>query len=645
MNYKSSIINPQPYGLFEEELDVLRPDDQLPLIEWLETNYILEGGTAAIEGPWSREYTPYFAEPAEWLSDSTTREIWMTCCSQSGKTTFGTGFVGYITAVAPGPTLLVMPTKPDVQSRVESRIRPMFRANPDLLRHVRGRDRNIFIGKQTVMDHMNLYIGWPTTAQALADKPVCNEVLDEVGKFPPFVGEEADPISLLRKRQRWFKGRSKLLATSTPVTAGDMFDSNWSMGDRCQWWVPCPACGTWHRFDWWRGEDLYNLVIEKKADGDWHKPAVYERGLYCWYECPACHAHWNDDDRWKAVCAGRWIPGACELDKDGRLSGEAPATVYRSIRVHALMLHPMVESIGSLAAEWVRAVQAREAGNIQPFKDFWNSQLAMPWQEKKAVTEIEILKRHVGSYPKAKVPPGVAMLTAGIDVQLDHVYIAVLGWGYLGQWWSIFEERIETGPTDRVENLQKLEPYLVMRFELLEDPSHVMRIALAAIDRQYNSETVDAFCCHYAGLLPVIPVMGDDRLAKQPWRVGAAAGGRLKRYDLNVTMYKDALWRGYFEAIDPGPGYGHLHRDTQYWVLEQLTSETKDIERRGDRIVWVGWTVKQGRANHLWDCHVYARAAAEIRGLWSLPDPSAEGKPEVPLPGRPVGRRPIRTKY
>ena len=230
-NHKSEIRRLRVLPLQDEELDILRPRQRPPLIEWLETNYILEGGTAAIEGPWSREYTPYFVEPAEWLSDSTTREIWASCCSQSGKTTFSTGFVGYITDVAPGPTLLIMPTKPDVQNRVEARIRPMFRANEDLLHHVRGRDRNIFIGKQTVMDHMNLYIGWPTTAQALADKPVCYVLPDEVGKFPPFVGEEADPISLMRKRQRWFKGRSKLLATSTPVTQGDMFDENWSRGD------------------------------------------------------------------------------------------------------------------------------------------------------------------------------------------------------------------------------------------------------------------------------------------------------------------------------------------------------------------------------------------------------------------------------
>jgi len=629
----------KPLGLLEEELDIVAPRQRASFIDWMQTKYILEGGTAAIEGPWSAEYTPYFIEPAEWLSDSTTREVWVFACSQSGKTTFGTGWIGYIAEVSPGPTLLIMPTKPDVQNRVESRIRPMFRANDDLIRHVGGRVRNIFIGKQTVMDHMNLYIGWPTTAQALADKPVCYIEADEVGKFPPFVGEEADPISLMRKRQRWFKGRSKLLGMTTPVSEGDMSDQEWSKGDCCEYWVACIHCHKWHQLSWW------NVKIDKKEDGSWYASSVYDRGGRARYVCPKCGALWTEDDRWRAVCGGKWVPGALELDDDGNLIGKAAATSYRSIRIHALMLHPMVETVKSLTVEWVNAQRAKSAGNIQPLKDFWNSQLARPWREDKATTDIEILKKHIGRYPRGKLPASVQMLTAGIDVQLDHVYFRVLGWGYLAQFWSIFEQRIETGPTDKVENLKKLLPFLAMKFPRMEDENIVVRIAMAAIDRQYNTEAVDAFCVHCAGLLPIVPVAGDDKLSKQAWRVGAAAGGRLKRYDLNVTMFKDALYRGYFEATAAGPGYGHLHCETEFIVLEHLTSEKKAIERKGERIVAIRWVLKKEHVpNHYWDCDVYARAAAEIRGLWALPDP-AEKRIEEPPPGKPVGRRPIRTKY
>jgi len=625
--------------LTEEEADILKPRARPAFIDWLTNNYQLEGGTAAIEGPWSAEYTPYFREPAEWLNDTTTREVWVYACSQSGKTTFGTGFVGYIVDVAPGPTLLIMPTKPDVQNRVEARIRPMFRANEDLLRHVRGRDRNIFIGKQTVMDHMNLYIGWPTTAQALADKPVCYVLPDEVGKFPAFVGEEADPISLMRKRQRWFKGRSKLLGMTTPVTIGDLSDENWGRGDRCQWWVPCPKCGKWHQIEW------ENVIIERPGEKRWYAENTYKKGSHCWYQCPVCKARWSEDERWKAISVGRFVPAGCKIDERGEIAGPIEAASYRSCRIHALMLHPMIETVGSLVAEFSAAIRSRDAGNIQPYKDFVNSQLARPWREEQAVPEIEIVKRHIGKYPKGKIPPGVQMLTAGIDVQLDHVYLRVIGWGYLGEFWSIFEQRVETGPTDRLENLVKVLDYLVMRFELMADTNKIMRIAMGAIDRQYNAEQVDAFCIKSAGIIPVIPVAGDDKLQRQNWQVGKTAGGLMKLYRLNVTSYKDALYRSYFEAAAPGPGYGHLHADTEYVVLQHLSSEKKTIQRVAGRIKWIGWVPKtDGLANHYWDCDVYARAAADIAGLWALGDPSKK-KQEIPIPGRPIGRRPIRTKY
>ena len=256
--------------ILAEEAELLRPRQRPPFVDWMEANYILQGGTAAIDGPWSREYTPYFVPIAEWLSDTVTREVWVYSCSQSGKSTFGTGWKGYIVDASPGPLLSVMPTKDDVKNRVEARIRPMFEANEGLLRHVSGqRVKNIFIGKQTVLDNMIMYIGWPTTPAATADKPICYLDLDEFCKYPPYVGDEADPYNLLRKRLRWFKGRSKIFAASTPGIEDSAGDQEWKRGDCCEWWVPCPKCGKWHQIAW------ENVQIDR-----FKAPAAPERSPY-----------------------------------------------------------------------------------------------------------------------------------------------------------------------------------------------------------------------------------------------------------------------------------------------------------------------------------------------------------------------------
>jgi phage terminase large subunit GpA-like protein len=127
-------------------------------------------------------------------------------------------------------------------------------------------------------------------------------------------------------------------------------------------------------------------------------------------------------------------------------------------------------------------------------------------------------------------------------------------------------------------------------------------------------------------------------------------GAKFFRYDLNVDTYKDRLYRLYYLSQAPGPGYGHLHRDTSAEVIDQLTAEEKVIISRGRKRLAV-WQPKKGRRdNHYWDCDVYATAAAELAGFLGLPpledfeqQVQAEARPSRPSPA-PTNRK-IRTHY
>jgi len=56
-NRQSQIENSQfrVLPLQAEERDILRPRARPALIDWLSNNYMLAGGTAAIEGYWNRK--------------------------------------------------------------------------------------------------------------------------------------------------------------------------------------------------------------------------------------------------------------------------------------------------------------------------------------------------------------------------------------------------------------------------------------------------------------------------------------------------------------------------------------------------------------------------------------------------------------
>ena len=552
--------------------DVWESHDIPSLADWAGDRYILPKETAELAGPWLHEYTPFLLEPMAWLSDMATRQVTISACTQAGKTELSNIFIGRTADVAPGPTLIVMPRENDANRRLATRIRPMFKSTPSLLDHLGGKLDNLNIGKETILDNMILYIAWANSPAALADNPVCHVILDEVGKYPPATGKEADPISLSKKRQRTFRTRSKLLA---------------------------------------------NLLAAE----------IYRAGGHARYVCPACKKPWDEYQRWDAVSSGRYAPEGCSVDPAGRIVGDVQVTSHRSCRITAFMLHPVFQTIDDLAGDWAAAMKAKKAGNIKPLQDFINNQLAEHWIETEKATSRKQLQFHIGTYRIGTVPVGVQMLSCGVDIQMDHVWVSVDGWGYLSEVWSIFEGRLETGDTKELENLEVLRRFLKTTWLSADDPNMKFFIYRSAIDVGYRPEVIKDFCSQCTEL-NLIQVRGDDSVRTRPFRATKIAGGTMIRYDLNLTEYKSRLYRLLFDSAVPGPGYWHLNADVTDETLNHLTAEEqrpiRTRRKRGYELVWV--LKKEHLPNHIWDCKVYSSLAAELCGAHSLQ--SLEVKPK-----------------
>lgn len=611
-------IVPLPLQLEEKEL--LAPGEKLSVSEWAEQKRILSAKTSSFDGPWNHEYTPFLVEIMNCLSDAVTRQVTVVKCSQSGGTEAGLNFLGRTIDQAPAPTLIVMPTEADANRRVNTRIKPMFESTPGLTRHLAGgRVDNLNIGKETVLDNMILYLGWAGSAAALGDNPVCHVILDEVGKFPAKSGKEADPVGLAKKRQRTFYSRSKLYCISTPVLENDLIDREFNGGTMENWWFECPKCGQFHIPNW------SNLELDKDTEGSLLTAAEYEAGGHARYVCPACKSPWTEQDRWAAVCAGKWVPKGCIVEKGGRIIGNIRKTTHRSFIIPSLMIYPGFQKIDDLAAEWADAQVARRAGDVGPLQNFINSQLAQPWAEYEKQTDQLVVTRHVGGYSSGTVPEGVMMITAGADVQIDHVWLTVTGWGYLSECWTIFDGRIETGDTKELDNFELLRSYLNKNWPGEKDPQNMYRIYTTAIDCNYRPEVIKDFrnrCTE----LDIIAVRGDDSVRTRIYRASGEPGPegmtKVYRYDLNVNMLKNTLYRLLFESPTPGPGWYHLPKDVADETLGQLTSEEQIIIRRGKKTE-IFWKKKDThRANHLWDARVYCLFAAQLRGAMALPDPA-----------------------
>ncbi len=75
--------------------------------------------------------------------------------------------------------------------------------------------------------------------------------------------------------------------------------------------------------------------------------------------------------------------------------------------------------------------------------NFVNSWLAEVWEEKIEETTVDKVRNLARDYDQGVVPDEVLVLTAGVDVQKDHFYYVIRGWGYYEESWLIRADRVE----------------------------------------------------------------------------------------------------------------------------------------------------------------------------------------------------------
>ncbi len=625
-----------PLPLFDEERELLIPRQRPDMVAWAEANYVLPRETAQMHGRWSSEYVPFWVEPMRWWSSGTLKELSVKACTQAGKTEFANIAMGYAADVDPGPFLICLPTEDVAKQRLASRIRPMFRACPRLMQKLSNDLSNFNIGKETYLEDMILYIAWANSAVTLSDKPIRYLVMDEAAKYPMAVGSDTDSISLGKRRQRGYRLNAKTFIPSSPILEGDLFGRHWRTGDPYDWWAECPHCRRHHLTAW------EHIVLDHDERGKLLDPKEYARGGHARYVCPHCGACWTEYDRWQAMTRGRWVQTGAVILADGSLEGARPECPNRSITIWAGMLHPVFQTIDDLAVEWATAQQQKHMGNRQPLQDFLNNQLAEFWTEKAKDTPIEQLRTHIDpAHVLGVVPEGVTVITRGLDVQIDHVYVADIGWGDLCQAWLLHYDRIETGDTGKLSNWDLVEQYLRSGWPLAADPGTRRHPALASIDCAYRTEETITFArqMQRAGI-KLVPARGAEHMRKGIVAPYKDANRQVLRYDMNEDHYKSALHSMLWATDEPGPGYMHLPRDVTDEFLQHLTAEeAREIPVKGKRVVI--WVNKTGKPNHWWDCLVHARNAAELIGVRWLTPPRPPTKPA----GKPVARKPIRTRY
>lgn len=575
------------------------PPENLTVSEWADAHRILHPLTSSEPGKWSTDRTPYLREIMDAFSstDHRTEQITIMASTQVGKTECLLNMLAFAISQDPSPALFTLPRESDVISIGQRRIKPMIESSPELSKHLSEAKGDNKL-KEIRLSRSILYLAGSNSPADLASRPVRYVFGDEVDKWPQFSGREASPIDLMRERTRTYWNRKVVLA-STPTTRAGYIFREWERSDQREYHVPCPHCD-------YRQTLEFSQVKWPDSERD---PAIIRQNRLAWYECVNCGEEIGDLDKPKMLKDGEWI------------SKSDSTSAHAGFRIHALY-SPWL-TFSECAAAFL------ESKDDPPsLLNFVNSWLGWIWEERSEKIEAEDLAARVKDYERSTVPDGVRVICAGVDVQKDHLYYTIRGFGAREESWLIEAGRLDAG-------LEQLVQVIVNRVFPGRTKNH--RVRLTCIDSGYRTDEVYRFARHHAEV--VRPIKGQQKLSGVPIRsnkidrnvAGDAIRQSIRLWHLDTSHFKDKLTR-LMTAQDGEPGAWHLHTDISADYLRQCTSEAKVLNRnRRTGATKTEWARKPGAgANHYWDTEVYCLSAADMLAVYALSD--EEPPREEPAP-------------
>lgn len=510
---------------------------------WADEKRRLPETSAARGARWLTDEVPYLRGIMDAVHEPGVRQIALMKGSQIGGSEALHNIIGYFIEHDPCPILLVHPTAQVAAEWSKDRLSDMLRSTPalgDVVREKRGK-RGSHDPESTLNLKMFpggfLVLGGANTPNTFSRRAVRLALGDDVDRFPPIVGEEGDPADLLINRTTTFHD-ALVIFVSTPTLKSGRIDTLYTRSDQRRFMVPCPVC---RREDWITWSDLNHFrVTFDDRDPDTAR-----------LECPdedhgGCGALLFEPDRRTMIAAGEWQ--ATTTAKEFGLVGFHLPSMYSTLGA---------VSLSSLVAKWLGA---REKGK-ESLRVFINTTLAEGWEDRGARMDPQSLLGRREDYGELlegdaiEAPEGVALLTAGVDVQEDRVELQVTGWGLASQRWVV-DYRALPGDHKQPEVWAALLQALARRY--VNHRGHQLPILSTCIDSGFATDQVYDFVLAHQGRRifatkgfagrsgePIVGKPSDKRWGKAPRPV--------RLYPINVDDAKGDIL-GALSVLQPGPG-------------------------------------------------------------------------------------------
>ena len=633
---------------FPEEVDVIRPPEEIPVSGWAAANRVL-GAHSAIKGPYNPDLVPVLVPVMDACQSWDVDEIVFMKPAQIGGTDSFLNVVGYYSDQDPSPIMVILADENTAKYVSTKKIKPMFRDSLQLRRLYNPTKFGLF--EVDLPNGGYICMAWASSEAMLATRAMRIVIFDEVDKPGYYISSrEGDAISLGRERTNTYpQGFFKHLILSTPTDEdGNITRELGSCDIVYDFHVPCPHCGQWQPLRW-SAEYLYGFEdgTYRAGDGSMHRfgGVTWEGGREATqkqiletaaYVCGECGALWTTQQKNNAVTKGRMIPRS------------EPTGYERKIGFHTNRIYSLFDGgrLEKLVADWVGIWRLEGEKRTRALQGFVNSTLAEPWRlVTVSSTEKQILKARC-DLPMQMVPAAAVALTCGVDVQKAGFWFCVRAWardyvswlvhyGYLGTWDEVGELLFETA-------------YPV------QDSGRSVRIWRAGIDTGGGAQDTGMSMTEETywwlrknGMgrgAAVWGTKGSSRPLAGKVHVGKALDktpsgkpipGGLQLIILDTDKIKDMFFYRLQQAIEGGEQAAYLNADVDEKYARQILAE----EKRRDPKKGVETWVQVRRDNHLLDaeclCHIVADPEW-IGGGVNLLRPRSE-KPSAPARAQSAG--------
>lgn len=509
--------------------------------------------------------------------------------TQVGGTECILNILGYIADQDEAPTMVLEPTDTVAEHISKNRVQPMFLKCDALSKKFDERASKLL---ELQVAGMFINLSGANSPSQLASKPIRFLLLDEVDKYPPRAGKEADPISLARERTKTFSYNRKIFTTSTPTyKSGAVWKAFLDCETRYHYHVPCPRCRQYQRLRWRQVQ--FDKELEKDS----------EKADSAYYACEYCSARITDADKADMLESGKWI-----AEQEGS---------RKKIGFHLNAIYSPWVTFRDVVAEFLKSKKTPET-----LMNFINSWLAEPFEQVSSSSDSEKILDCQGRYGKGIVPLETRMITGGVDKQRNCYYYTIRAWGTNRSSWNIAHGKVET------------EAQLVEVFDrpFPDENGVVHYVEFVLIDSGDDTDVVYDFC--YLNRPLFAPVKGSSHAIPSRFRESTIEKKDSRANGMQLILcdgsyYKDMIFR---RINSKRYKNWYVYRDCDREYATQIAAEHKVLERVGGRDVYVWKPKASGIDNHYLDCEVYCTCAADVIGAFALLEEEEAATPASSIP-------------